>query len=111
MARVLLTDLCLWHLKTAQTVPGLACRMSDGACVAGWPMLMAPKDELASWQARQAAESPGPGKKGAKKAAPAKSSKADAAASSQRNIWYDQVTLSKLGSLSGKSGHRTVLPD
>ena len=72
---------------------------------------MAPKDELASWQARQAAESPGPGKKGAKKAAPAKSSKADAAASSQRKTWYDQVTLSKLGSLSGKSGHRTVLPD
>ena len=67
-------------------------------------MLMAPKDELASWQARQAAESPGPGKKGAKKQAPAKNSKADANTSSQPKTWYDEVTLSRLGSL-GKKYH------
>lgn len=54
-------------------------------------MLMAPAAELAAWQARQADESPGPGKKGAKKPAAGKLSKADAASSNRPKPWYNQV--------------------
>lgn len=67
-------------------------RTIDGAYAASWPMLLAPDSELASWQARQTAESPGPAKKAAKKPAAAKGSKADANAGSQNKTWYTEVT-------------------
>lgn len=71
----------------------LQLRTADGAMLAGLPMLMAPTEHLALWQARQAAESPGPSKKGAKK--PAAPTKGKIEPAKLRKTWYTEVNTNR----------------
>ena len=70
-------------------------RTVDGSSLCSFPVILTPQDELADWQAKQAAEPMAASKKAAKKApaAAAKGSEADADAAHQRNAWYPEVIL------------------
>ena len=66
---------------------------ADGGSLCSFPVLLTPQDELAQWQATQAAEPMTANKKAAKKApAAAKGSKADVDATQQRNAWYPEAS-------------------
>lgn len=67
-----------------------SCVQRMAACYAAFPLLT-PQEELAQWQAHQAAEPAAASKKAAKKAPAGKGGKADPNAADQRNAWYPEV--------------------
>ncbi len=70
----------------------LQLRTMDGSLLCSFPILLTPQEELAQWQAHQAAEPAAASKKAAKKAPAGKGGKADANAADQRNAWYPEVS-------------------
>jgi len=103
-------QICFSQLSVQNTVPGrlpapdvanepvpplyyyyLQLRTADGSLLCSFPILLTPQEELAQWQAHQAAEPAAASKKAAKKAPAGKGGKADANAADQRNAWYPEV--------------------
>ena len=67
---------------------------ADGGPLCSFPVILTPQEELAQWQAAQAAEPITANKKAAKKApAAVKGPKADSDAAQQRNAWYAEVSV------------------
>jgi len=64
----------------------------DGSLLCSFPIVLSPQEELAQWQAHQAAEPAAASKKAAKKAPAGKGGKADANAAEQHNAWYPEVS-------------------
>ncbi len=104
--------ICFSQLSVQNTVPGrlpapdaasepvpplyyyyLQLHTADGSLLCSFPIVLSPQEELAQWQAQQAAEPAAASKKAAsKKAAAGKGGKADANAADQRNAWYPEVS-------------------
>jgi len=103
-------QVCFSQLSVQNTVPGrlpaldaanepvpplyyyyLQLRTADGSLLCSFPIVLSPQEELAQWQAHQAAEPAAASKKAAKKAPAGKGGKADANAADQRNAWYPEV--------------------
>ena len=103
-------QICFSQLSVQDTVPGrlpapdaanepapplyyyyLQLRLADGSLLCSFPMVLSPQEELAQWQAHQAAEPAAASKKATKKAPAGKGGKADANAADQRNAWYPEV--------------------
>lgn len=104
-------QICFSQLSVQNTVPGrlpapdaanepvpplyhyyLQLRTADGSLLCSFPIVLTPQEELAQWQAQQAAEPAAASKKAAKKVPAGKGGKADANAADQRNAWYPEVT-------------------
>ena len=104
-------QICFSQLSVQNTVPGrlpapdaanepvpplyfyyLQLRTADGSLLCSFPIVLSPQEELAQWQAQQAAEPAAASKKVAKKAPAGKGGKADANAADQRNAWYPEVS-------------------
>lgn len=104
-------QICFSQLSVQNTVPGrlpapdaasepvpplyyyyLQLRKADGSLLSSFPIVLSPQEELAQWQAQQAAEPAAASKKAAKKAPAGKGGKGDANAADQRNAWYPEVS-------------------
>jgi len=104
-------QICFSQLSVQNTVPGrlpapdaanepvpplyfyhFQLRTADGSLLCSFPIVLSPQEELAQWQAQQAAEPAAASKKVAKKAPAGKGGKADANAAHQRNAWYPEVS-------------------
>ncbi|DBA88156.1 TPA: Leucine-rich repeat-containing protein 43 [Trebouxia sp. C0005] len=106
-------QICFSQLSVQNTVPGrlpapdaanepvpplyhyyLQLRTADGSLLCSFPIVLTPQEELAQWQAQQAAEPAAASKKAAKKVPAGKGGKADANAADQRNAWYPEGSMS-----------------
>ncbi|DBA97538.1 TPA: hypothetical protein ACH3X1_015235 [Trebouxia sp. C0004] len=106
-------QICFSQLSVQNTVPGrlpapdaanepvpplyyyyLQLRTMDGSMLCSFPTVLTPQEELAQWQAHQAAEPAAASKKAAKKGPAGKGGKADTNAADQRNAWYPEGSMS-----------------
>ncbi|KAL0054690.1 hypothetical protein WJX82_001056 [Trebouxia sp. C0006] len=106
-------QICFSQLSVQNTAPGrlaapdaanepipplyyyyLQLRTVDGSLLCSFPIVLSPQEELAQWQAHQAAEPAAASKKAAKKAPAGKGGKADANAAEQHNAWYPEGSMS-----------------